>query len=176
MEKHDELLHRLKKHLSATELQDLGPQLPFQGDEVDDLICKVVRNLDLAPEDEATYREIAARFLPEGVSICRFRELCALKGWAPHLQQQCGYQLKQDENAFFLEREDSHGRPPEQRAYFHHLEFPYGDTHRSATSGAWWGVCGKAMLQKLTSEHCSLLLGSLSREPSGPGHILGKAG
>eukprot|EP00435_Cladocopium_sp_Y103_P030485 s327_g7.t1 len=117
------------------------PQMPFQGDEVHDLICKVLRNLKLATEDTEGFKAMVDSFFPRGVSICRFTEVEEVEKWKAQLEERIGYRLKQDPEAFFLESgfldQTTNLRDPK---LFGHLNFPSGNKRSSKGPGAWWGL------------------------------------
>lgn len=117
------------------------PRVPFRGDQVHDLICKVLRNMRLADEDMQGFTTMFKSFFPHGVSICRFEQVQHLETWKAQFQERAGYLLKQDEQTFFLQRgffdPMTNQTLPE---FFGHLSFRTGTKRSGRTPGAWWGL------------------------------------
>ena len=120
------------------------PRMPFRGDETHDLICKVVRNLQLTVEDKEGFRAMFDCFFDQGVNICQFEQAEQLKLWKTKFEERGGYLLKQDMEAFFLEREVlDPTRATSNLAHselFGRLNFPSGRKKASNNPGGWWGL------------------------------------
>ena len=102
--KHNDLMQHLKKW----DLELPEPhQMRFHGDDVDELICTVLRNWKLTQPDEEQCRQIAIRLFPEGVSMFRFRDRSSLNTWAELVYKRCDYDVQQDSQAFFLEKKSA---------------------------------------------------------------------
>lgn len=72
--------------------------MPFQGDQLDELLCKVLWNLDLRREDVEQFRSFfcgSYPLFPEGLSVCQFPDATSLRRWKERLFV-CGFSLQQD--------------------------------------------------------------------------------
>lgn len=155
LEQHSEVLKRLEKHLNV--LPEPGQPdgrfwMPFAGDHVDKLICNVFRNWEISAEDEAKWRQLVQLFFPKGISICHFRDFHSPHRYAELMQSRCGYHLKQDSDAFYLERSI-----PGNGDYFHHSQFPNGGKIGSVSAGAWWGFKNSVWKSPCSQTHKRVL-------------------
>ena len=114
----------------------------FQSDPIHELLCKVVRNLQVTAEDRSKFKSVTEALFLHGVTICRFTSAPLLKTWAAEVREQSEYLLKQDEEAFFLEAPYGPDGPkgdPSQLPFLH-LQFSSGHKVGTTGPGAWWGL------------------------------------
>lgn len=156
--------------------------MPFQGDQLDELLCKVLWNLDLRREDVEQFRSFfcgSYPLFPEGLSVCQFPDATSLRRWKERLFL-CGFSLQQDSGAFYLAWEKT--RPDAnlpQPHYFYHVHFPDAKKRRRSNSpGAWWGLPKDVWNSSNSETHKRFKrsLGFSQRASRSHGHISAKIG